>query len=80
MLQDLYGFLREHHALDRIPEILSHSRLEVFLLVPGIYCLAFRRLLRAFEELLVSLPNENNADGVTPADAAVGQFFWFTFA
>jgi Putative metallopeptidase len=30
------------------------------------------------KHILESLPNESNADGVTPADAAVGQFFWVT--
>jgi Putative metallopeptidase len=30
------------------------------------------------KHILESLPNENNSDGVTPADAAVGQFFWVT--
>ena len=30
------------------------------------------------KRILESLPNEVNPDGVTPADAAVGQFFWVT--
>src|SRR3974390_2532624 len=30
------------------------------------------------KRILESIPNENNPDGVTPADAAVGQFFWVT--
>jgi hypothetical protein len=30
------------------------------------------------KRILESLPKENNPDGVTPADAAVGQFFWVT--
>jgi hypothetical protein len=30
------------------------------------------------KRILETLPSESNADGVTPADAAVGQFFWVT--
>jgi putative metallopeptidase DUF4344 len=35
-------------------------------------------LLRVFEAHIGILANERNPDGVTPADAAVGQFFWVT--
>jgi hypothetical protein len=59
-LQAVYDLLREHHALERIQEILSP--------------------LRSPEQkrVLESLPSETNSDGLTPADAAVGQFIWVT--
>jgi hypothetical protein len=32
------------------------------------------------KRILESPPNETNTDGLTPADAAVGQFFWVNLA
>jgi hypothetical protein len=90
-LQDLYDFLREHRALERIQEILSPLRSPEELIIKTAECKEINSWYRRenfkptvticyefLKRILESLPNENNPDGVTPADAAVGQFFWVT--
>jgi len=87
-LQDLYDFLREHRALERIQEILSPLRSPEELIIKTAECKEINSWYRRenfkptvticyefLKRILESLPKENNADGVTPADAAVGQFF-----
>jgi hypothetical protein len=90
-LQELYEFLRAHRALERIREILSPFRSPEELTIKTAECkevnswytrenfkptvtICYEFLKRIME----SLPNETNPDGVAPADAAVGQFFWVT--
>ena len=90
-LQDLYVFLREHRALERIQEILSPFRSPEELSIKTAECRAIDSWYRRenfkptvticyefLKHILDSLPNENNPAGITPADAAVGQFFWVT--
>ncbi len=89
--QELYDFLREHRALERIQEILSPLRSPEELMIKTAECKEVNSWYRRenfkptvticyefLKRILESLPNENNPDGVTPADAAVGQFFWVT--
>ncbi len=90
-LQNLYNFLREHHALERIKEILSPFRSPEELIIKTAECKEINSYYRRenfkpavticyefLKRILESLPTENNGDGLTPADAAVGQFFWVT--
>jgi len=89
--QDLYNLLRERHALESIREILSPFRSPEALTIKTAECKAinawyrreaFRPTVTVCYELLKhilgSLPNEDNPDGLTSADAAVGQFFFAT--
>ena len=89
--QDLYDLLRERHALESIREILSPFRSPEALTIKTAECKAINAWYRreAFKptvtvcyellkHILGSLPNEDNPDGLTPADAAVGQFFFVT--
>jgi hypothetical protein len=90
-LQGVYDLLREHHALERIQEILSPLRSPEQLTIKTSECkevnswytrenfkptviICYEFLKRVLE----SLPSETNSDGLTPADAAVGQFIWVT--
>jgi hypothetical protein len=88
---DLYDLLRERHALESIREILSPFRSQEALTIKAAECKAinasygreaFKPTVTVCYELLKhilgSLPNEDNPDGLTPADAAVGQFFFVT--
>ena len=90
-LQDLYKLLRERHALEGIREILRPFRSTEALTIKIAECKAanawYRRetfkptvtvCYELLKHILGSLPNENNSDGLTPADAAVGQFFFTT--
>jgi hypothetical protein len=89
--RDLYDLLRERHALESIREILSPFRSQEALTIKTAECKAinasygreaFKPTVTVCYELLKhilgSLPNEDNPDGLTPADAAVGQFFFVT--
>ncbi len=90
-LQDLYDFLRRHRALERIQEILSPLRSPQELTIKTAECKEVNSwysrenfkptvtiCYEYLKRILESLPTENNPDGITPADAAVGQFFWVT--
>jgi hypothetical protein len=89
--RDLYDLLRKRHALESIREILSPFRSPEALTIKTEECKAinawyrreaFRPTVTVCYELLKhilgSLSNEDNPDGLTPADAAVGQFFFAT--
>jgi len=89
--QDLYDLLRERHALESIREILSPFRSPEALTIKAAECKAINAWYRRenfeptvtvcyelLKHILESLPNENNTDGIVPADAAVGQFLWVT--
>jgi hypothetical protein len=89
--QELYDVLRQRRALERIQEILSPLRSPEELTVKTTECKEVNSWYRRenykptvticyefLKRILESLPNESNADGVTPADAAAGQFFWVT--
>ena len=89
--QDLYDLLRERHALESIREILRPFRSPEALTIKTAECRevnawyrreAFKPTVTVCYELLKhilgSLPNQDNPYGLTPADAAVGQFFFAT--
>jgi hypothetical protein len=89
--QELYDLLRQRRALERIQEILCPLRSPEELTLKTAECKEVNSWYRRenfkptvticyefLKRILESLPNENNPDGVTPADAAVGQFFWVT--
>ena len=89
--QDLYDLLRERHALESIQEILSPFRSPEALTIKTAECKAINAWYRRenfkptvtvcyelLKHILGSLPNEDNPDGLTPADAAIGQFFFAT--
>lgn len=89
--QDLYDLLRERHALESIREILGPFRSTEALTIKTAECKAINAWYRReifkptvtvcyelLKHILGSLPNEDNPDGLTPADAAVGQFFFAT--
>lgn len=79
--------LRQRRALERIQEILSPFRSPEELIIKTTECKEVNSWYRRenhkptvticyefLKRILEALPN----DGVTPADAAVGQFFWVT--
>jgi len=90
-LQKLYTLLRERRALEKIQEILSPFRLPEELTIKATECgvanawygrqdgeptvtLCYDLL----KNILKSLPKKTSPAGVTPADAAVGQFVFAT--
>lgn len=91
IFQQLYDLLRERRALERIQEILSPLQVPEQLIIKTTECGAansyfqmenFKPTVTICYELLKhildSVPNETTPAGVTPADAAVGQFFFLT--
>jgi len=89
--QQLYDLLRDRHALEKIQEILSPARLPEKLTIKTTECGALNSWYKRenfkptvticyelLKHILDSLPNETTPAGVTPADAAVGQFFHTT--
>ena len=89
--QDLYRRLRERRALERIQEILSPLRTPEQLIIKTTECGAvnsyfkrenFKPTVRICYEflknILDSLPNQITSAGLTPDDAAVGQFAFVT--
>jgi hypothetical protein len=89
--QELYDFLRQHQALERIQEILSPLRAPEELFVKTRECKAINAWYRReslgptvticyelLKNILESLPNANSPPDITSADAAVGQFLWTT--
>jgi hypothetical protein len=86
--QEVYDLLRQHNALERVKEILSPFRLTEHLTIETTECGAvnsyyqrknFKPTVTICYELLKRimefLPNETTPAGLTPTDAAVGQFF-----
>jgi hypothetical protein len=90
-LQELYGMLREHHVLEDMQGILSPFRLPEELTIKTMECgmanswysrenskptvtLCYELL----QHILQSVPKNTSPGGITPRDAAVGQFFWLT--
>jgi Putative metallopeptidase len=90
-LQQVYDLLRQHQALERIQEILSPLRSPEQLTIKTAECREVNSWYRRenfkptvticyefLKGVLEYLPNENNPEGLTPADAAVAQFIWVT--
>jgi len=89
--QELYDLLRDRRALEKIREILSPFRLPEELTIRtaecGVVNCRYTRenakptVIICYEflkNILDSLPKGTTPGGVTPADAAVGQFVWVT--
>jgi hypothetical protein len=93
LFQPLYDLLRERRALERIQVILSplqfpeHEQLTIKTAECGAVNSYYQRqnftpavtiCYEFLKHILDSLPNETTPAGITPADAAVGQFFFVT--
>jgi hypothetical protein len=89
--QQLYDLLRERRALERIQEVLSPLRLPEALTIKITECGAVNSWYRRenfkptvticyelLKHILDSLPKRTTPAGITPADAAAGQFFQVT--
>jgi hypothetical protein len=88
--QKLYDLLKERRALERAKQILSPIRLPVDLTIraqgcDGVVNAWYEReksqpkvtiCYEWLQEIMHSLPNETTPAGITPADAAFGQFLW----
>jgi Putative metallopeptidase len=92
VLKEVYDLLRDRRALERVQEMLSPFHLPEELTIKTAECGAvdsrYRRenfkptvtiCYEYLRHILESLPNEITPAGITPADAAAGQFFWVTF-
>jgi Putative metallopeptidase len=90
--QDVQELLQQHNALEKIKEILSPFQFPEPLTIETAECGAMNSYYQRksskptvticyefLKRILELLPNETNPAGLTPADAAVGQFFWVTF-
>jgi Putative metallopeptidase len=90
--QEVYDLLRQHNALEKIKEILSPFRFPEQLTIETTECGAVNSYYHRknfkptvticyefLKRILELLPNEATPTGLTPTDAAVGQFFWVTF-
>ena len=90
--QDVYELLQQHNALEKIKEILSPFQFPEQLTIETTECGAVNAYYQRknfkptvtlcyefVKRTLELLPNESNPLGLTPPDAAVGQFFWTTF-
>ena len=89
--QDLYDLLRDRRALENIQEVLGPLRAPEQLAIKTTECGAVNSYYQReyfkptvticyefLKRILESLPNQATPEGLTPADAAVGQFFWVT--
>lgn len=89
--QEVYDLLRGHRVLEKAQEILNPLRSPEELTIKTTQCKEVNSWYKRenfkptvticyefLKRILESLPSENNSDGVRPADAAVGQFFWVT--
>jgi len=90
--QDVYELLRQHNALEKVKEVLSPFQFPEQLTIETAECSAVnsyyqRKNLKPtvticyefLKRVLELLPNQATPTGLTPTDAAVGQFFWVTF-
>ncbi|MBO0716960.1 MAG: hypothetical protein J2P55_06455, partial [Rhizobiales bacterium] len=91
-LQEVYDLLRQHNALEKVKEILRPFQFPEQLTIETTECGAVNSYYQRknfkptvticyefLKRVLELLPNETTPVGLTPADAAVGQFFWVTF-
>jgi hypothetical protein len=90
--QEVYELLRQRSALEKVKEILSPFGFPEQLTVETTECGAVNSYYQRknfkptvticyefLKRILELLPNETTPAGLTPTDAAVGQFFWVTF-
>jgi hypothetical protein len=91
-LQAQYDVLKERRALEQIQEILSPFRWPQELTIKTAECGVVNSWYKRenlqptvticyefLKNILESLPNETTPEGITAADAAVGQFLWVAF-
>jgi Putative metallopeptidase len=89
--KELHDVLRNHRALEKVQEILSPLRSPEELTIKTAECGVVNSWYRRenlkptitiryefLNHILGSLSNEPTTDGITGADAAVGQFLWVT--
>ena len=90
--QEVYDLLRQHNALEKVKEILSPFQLPEQLTIETTECGAVNSYYQRknfkptvticyefLKRIMELLPSEITPTGLTPTDAAVGQFFWVTF-
>jgi hypothetical protein len=90
--QEVYDLLRQHDALEKIKEILTPFQFPQQLAIETTECRAVNSYYQRkdfkptvticyefLKRILELLPNETTPAGLTPTDAAVGQFMWVTF-
>jgi hypothetical protein len=90
--QEVHDLLRQHNALEKINEILSPFRFPEQLTIETTECGAVNSYYQRknfkptvticyefLKRIMEFLPNETTPNGLTPTDAAVGQFFWVDF-
>jgi len=84
--QKLYEMLKERRALEKLQAIFSPFRLPIDLTLRTVPCDGVSNAwwqrpdvsvcYEYLAEILRAMPKETTAEGVTPADAVIGQFFY----
>lgn len=84
--QKIYEMLKERRALEKLQAIFSPFRLPIDLTLRTVPCDGVSNAwwhrpdvsvcYEYLAEILRSMPKETTAEGVTPADAVIGQFFY----
>jgi hypothetical protein len=84
--QKLYEMLKERRALEKLQAIFSPFRLPIDLTLRTVPCDGVSNAwwhrpdvsvcYEYLAEILRSMPKETTSEGVTPADAVIGQFFY----
>jgi hypothetical protein len=86
--QALYGLIKERRVLEKLQEIFSPFRLPVDLTLRTVGCDGVSNAwygrkehqvsvcYEYLDEIWQSAPKETTADGITPIDAVVGQFYY----
>jgi len=84
--QELYEFLKQRRALEKLQEIFSPFRLPTELTLRTIGCNGVSNAwyhgsvvsvcYEYIAEIYAIIPKETTASGITPSDAALGQFFY----
>jgi hypothetical protein len=85
-LQTIYALVKERRVLEKLQELFSPFRLPIELTIrtgdcDGVSNAWYNRpeisvCYEYLNEILQSVPKETTPDGVTPADAVIGQFFY----
>jgi len=89
VLKTFYNLLRERRALEKIQQILSPLHLPEEIAIKTAECGTVNSWYKRenfkptvticyeyLRHILESVPNQPNPTGITPDDAAAGQFFW----
>jgi hypothetical protein len=88
-LQTIYERLKDHHALEKVQQILSPLRLPEELTIKNAECGMMNAWYRRensgptvtmcyelLKNISQSLPKQTTPSGITPTDAAIGQALW----